>query len=320
MLRRDFTKTNKDYFNKNKVVLMAVAMFLLLGVLIASIFGFNGNFEMKGCYQFTVTVEANKSDKYSDYADEISKIVNSYGGDYDTTSIAGEGDSTQLVVRYMVDLSGENEVKINLAVAEKLDVASDKISSHSYVSPVVKGTDYVYTAAAILLIVLIASIFAFVRYNGASAMAIILGCTLGSLGFMAITAILRLSVGLSYFAILTILNMLIIYFAIELFESMHKSSWLANEDYAQAMDTAIKASKFRMLVMSVAIMLVGVLFIILAPATLKYVSLSIMFMAVVVLAVGWYVMPFVWNVFITRCKKREYKVKASNIEDKEEKE
>ena len=44
MLKRDFTKSNKDYFLKNKILLICVAAFLLIGILVASIFGMNGNF------------------------------------------------------------------------------------------------------------------------------------------------------------------------------------------------------------------------------------------------------------------------------------
>lgn len=318
MLRRDFTKSNKEYLNKNKVVIMAVAAFLLLGLIVGLIFGMNGNFEVKGYNEFSVTITENKVGNYSEYSQEISKIVNSYDAKFDTVSISGEGDNTQLVVRYLNEVSNANEIEINVAIAKKLDVDYEKISEHTYVKPILQKTDVIFTAVAILVVVLGATILAYVRYNGASAMAMIIGCLLGTFGFMSIGAILRLSIGMSYLAMLVILNLLIMYFAINIFEGMHKSSWLMSEDYAKAMDTSLKASKFRLSVMSVAVMLIGILFVVLAPVAIKYIALNIMFMAVVLLAVSWYVIPFIWSVFITRCRKREYKVKASGVETKKD--
>jgi hypothetical protein len=39
-------------------------------------------------------------------------------------------------------------------------------------------------------------------------------------------------------------------------------------------------------------------------------------MAVILLAVALYVIPFVWSVFITRCRQREYKIKPTSVETK----
>lgn len=318
MLRRDFTKSNKEYLNKNKVVIMAVAAFLLLGLIVGLIFGMNGNFEVKGYNEFSVTITENKVGNYSEYSQEISKIVNSYDAKFDTVSISGEGDNTQLVVRYLNDVSYANEIEINAKVAQTLGVETDKVSVHSFVKPILQKTDVIFTVVAILVVILGATILSYVRYNGASAMAMIIGCLLGTFGFMSIGAILRLAIGMSYLAMLVILNMLIVYFAINIFEGMHKSRWLMSDDYAKAIDTSLRASKFRLSVLSVAVMLIGTLFVIIAPVAIKYIALNVMFMAVVLLAVSWYVVPFVWSVFITRCRKREYKVKASGVETKKD--
>lgn len=319
MLKRDFTKSNKDYFNKNKITLICLAVFLLVGIIIGAIFGMNGNFEIKGYNEFSVTVNESKVNDFNKYSDEISGILNDYNAKLDTISIYGEGDDSKFVVRYLNDLNNEQVVEINQLVAQKLEVNLDAVTEHNFVKPIVKNKDYVFTAVSILLIITIASIFAYIRYNGASALAIIIGCLLGTLGFMSLGTILRLTIGMSYFAMLVILNMLIVYSAVNLFETMHKSSWLMADDYDNAITTALKASKFRMSFISIALLVVGVLFVLAASSAIKYIALNIMFMAVVFLAVSWYVMPFVWSVFITRCRKRVYKVKASVVEDKKEK-
>ena len=126
---------------------------------------------------------------------------------------------------------------------------------------------------------------------------------------------MRITVGLAYFAIVAILNMMIIYFAMDMFERMRAGSYLGTGDYASALDDAMKFSRFRMCVVSVAILLIGLLFVIFAPASIKYISLSIMFLAVVLLAAVWYIVPFVWSLLIPHCKKA-YKVKSTISEDK----
>ena len=316
MLRRDFTKSNKEYFKQNKSVLIGVLVFLLVGILVFAIFGMNGNFEFAGYNEFSVTVSEKTTKDFGTYQREIGDIVNSYGGKFDNVSIYGEGDDTKFVVRYMKDLTEAQTLEINKLVAEKVGVDLELVSAHSHVGPAVKNSDYVYTAVSILLVIVLVTIFAYARYNGASALAVLLSTLLGTIGFMSIGAILRFQIGMSYFAMLVILNMLISYVAITIFEKMHKSSWLMSENFGTAIETAVKSSRFRICVLSISLLVVGLLFVLLAPSTIKYVSINLMFMAVLLLAVGLYVIPFVWSVFITKARKRNYKIKASTVETK----
>lgn len=312
MLRRDFTKSNKEYFKSNKKVLISIAVFLLVGILIFAIFGLNGNFEIIGYNEFTVNVNEKIADDINKYHSEIGNIIDSYDARFDNVRITGEGDNTQFVVRYLRDLKEKDVLEINKLVADELGVDQASISAHVHVKPIVKNSNYLYTALAILLLTVIVTIFAYVRYNGASALAIIIANLLGTMAFLSISALLRLSVGMSYLALLVILNMLIDYCAINLFETMHKSSWLMSGDYATAIGTAIKKSKFRMIALTVGVMAVGIMMVLFAPSAIKYLSLNLLFMAVVLLAVALYVIPFVWSVFITMCRKRNYKIKVSS--------
>ena len=307
MLNRDFTKSNREYIKKNKFVLIGTVALLVIGIIIACIFGFNGNFEMKGYNEFSVNVGSVSSKTAREFKSDIKSVANSYGADVDNISILSEGDLTQFVVRYTNCVGEENQAKLNAEIATKLEINISKISSHIEVEPVVKAADYIYTAAAILILVAIATIFSSVRYNGASAIAVLSACALGTLGFMSIGAILRLSIGLSYFAMLVVLNVLIAYSAFNIFESIKESSFLENNDYSNAIQTAMKKSNFRLFLLSIAIMIIGVLFVILAPNTARFVSLNIMFMAVVLLAVCSYAIPFIWSMLITHCNKRKVK-------------
>ena len=311
MLRRDFTKTNKEYFKKNRVVLISITLFLIVGILMFALLGMNGNFEIKGYNEFSVTVSEETTSNYSSHKSEISSVINSYNGKFDTILVYGEGDSTKYVIRYLNDINEASILEINELIAEEVDVDIDAVSEHIHVEGTLENKDYVYTAASILLVVVLATIFAYARYNGASALAMMFACLLGTIGFISFGSILRLSIGMSYFAMLVILNLLIVYLAISLFESMHKSSWLVSRDFETAIQTAIKNSKFRIGLISAGLIVIGLLFVLLAPLSIKYVAVNLMFIAVTLLAVVLYLIPFVWSVFITKCRIRDYKIKTT---------
>ena len=304
---RDFTKSNKEYLFKNRIGIICVGVFLIVGILMLALFGMNGNFEINGYTEFSVKVGEDSS-TYATVVEETREIVNSYHAEFDSYSIFGEGENTEIVIRYTEKLTAENQVKLNNKLAGELNLL---ISDHSYVQPIVNDIDYVYTAAAILVLMLIAVLFAYFRYNGASAVSLAFSSVIATLGFISVGSILRLSVGMSYFAMLVILNIIVTYFAFNIFESIRNSSLLGNKDYASALKLAIKDTKLRISLVSVAIMIIGVLFVVAAPATLKYVCLNIMFMSVVALATAWYVIPFFWSIFITKPNNKTYKVKVT---------
>ncbi len=309
MLNRDFTKSNKDYFNKNKIFLIVFSAFLLIGIVILAVFGMKGNFEFTGYNEFSVRIGAEQNK--SECANEISTIVMNNGIAVDTLSVLDQGDNTRILVRYITSASAETQDKINADIIEKLEITIKDVSEHTHIAPVVKSTDYIYTATAILVMLMIATIFAYFRYNGASAICVLLSCLLGTLMFLSIGAILRLTVGLSYFALMVILNVLIVYVNCAIFEEIRGTSWLQNNNHDEAIKSGMKASRFKLSVISIALMLIGVLLVILAPTAIKYVSLNILFMAVVVLAVALYIVPFVWSVFITYTRKK-MNVKVEN--------
>jgi len=317
MLNRDFTKTNKDYFKKNKVWLISIVAVIIVGVLFAVIFGMNSNFELKGYYEFSVSI-TEKTDA-SKCSDEIKNIVNSYGANFDSVAIVGEGDTAEIIVRYMDQLSEEKQAELNAKIVAELGEDVTEVENHIFVKKIVKSTDYIFTACAILIMLALTCVFAYFRYNGASAITILLTSVVGTLLFMSVGSILRLSVGMSYFAMLVILNMLLIYKQIDLFENMRNESWLGSKEYSKALDSAMETSRSRHLFITVAVMAIGILLVLFATTPLKYVSLNVLFMAVVLLASVWYVIPFIWSSLITRCKIKEYKVKATNVEDLQDK-
>ncbi len=310
MLKRDFTKSNKEYFKKNWIVLVCVAVFLLIGILVLSFAGMKGNFEFVGYNEFSVTVSETDSDNFSSYSKEIENIVNLYGGDCDNVAISLNGDSSKLIVRYMNNLTDEQQNDINLAIIDKVDTS--EVSDHIRVDKVVSGTDYLFTAVAILLILLVSTIFAYVRYNGASALTNLIANAVSILAFMSIGAILRLEIGLSYFAMLVAVNLLTTYFAFSIFENIRLNKFLDSNNYEFAINTAMKQNRSKFAIFSVAIALIGLLFVLFGTNPIRYVSVNIMFIAVVILAVGYYVVPFVWSALITHLRKKKVVIKTDS--------
>lgn len=313
MLNRDFSKSNKDYLNKNKFMLIGVAVFLVLGLILGLIFGFNANFEIKGYNEFTIKAKESLVVEYKNI-NEITSILNDKGGNCDLVLTSKNGDNSKFVVRYLNDLSEENVVEVNKLISEKLEIETDAISEHLKAKPIAKANDYIFTAVAILVLLVAACIFAYFRYNIASAMTVVISSVFGTAAFMCLGIILRLPIGMSYFGMLVILNMLVVFANFDIFENMRKTSWLNSGDYKSAIDSALKDSKFRICAISIALMVMAVLFV-LTASTIKYVALNLLFIPVVFALVAFYAIPFVWSVFITIFKKRKYTVK--NMENNE---
>ena len=145
----------------------------MLGILLFAIFGFNGNFEIKGYNEFSVSVPVEQAKSYADYQKTIAPIVNGNGGEFETISIFAEGDNTKIVVRYLNQISNQEKSHITTQVASKLGVELTDISAHNFVQPSVKNKDYIITAGIILLLVAVSTLFAYIRYNGASALAVV---------------------------------------------------------------------------------------------------------------------------------------------------
>ena len=318
---RDFSKSNKAFFNKNKFAILLLCLVLLAGLVCGLIFGFNGNFEFKGYNEFNISVGNLESKTVAKWKDSSTSIVNKFGGDVDKVSIEGEGDSAKLVIRYNKNLKASTQTELNKEIATKLGIAEadipNYISAHIHIGPSVQGKDYVYAAVAIILLVTIATIFSIFRYDGACAISLLLSCIIGSLLYMSFSTILRLQIGLSYFAMLFVVNLLIVYCAMLIFEQIRETSWLQSKEYSTALNTALKNTRARMMFISIALLAIGLLFALIAPTSIKFVSINIMFIAVALLASVWYVLPFCWSVLITRTNIRRFKTKVKKAEQKD---
>ncbi len=311
---RDFSKSNKEYIKKNKLPIIIVCLILVLGLICGIAFGFNGNFEFKGYNEFSVLVENASKTEISKYENKIETIVNKQGGDVKTISIEGEGDNTKLVINYQTNLKTDKQNEINKEIAKILNVEEEKIpeyiSAHVHVSAIVKNSDYIYTVATILIILVVSTIFAYFRYDGASAISTFLACLIGNLAFLSFATIFRLTIGMSYFAMLVMLNLLIIYCNFQIFENIRETSWLQSKEYSAALSNALKDTRTRILFATIGLMVIGLAFVLIASTSIKFIAINILFMSVDMLFAVWYVMPFFWSMFITHINIKRFKIKS----------
>ena len=313
---RDFSQSNREYIKKNKLPIIIVCLILVLGLICGIAFGFNGNFEFKGYNEFSVLVQDVSKSQISKYENKFETIVNERGGKVEDITIEGEGSNTKLVINYKTTLKSEKQTEINQEIAKILQIEESQIpeyiSAHIYVSPVVKNLDYIYTAATILILLVVSTIFAYFRYDGACAISTILSCLLGSLVFVSFATIFRLTIGLSYFAMLVILNLLIIYCNFQIFENIRETSWLQSKEYSTALTNALKSTRTRIMFITIGLMVIGLAFVLIAPTSIKFVAINVLFMAVAILFAVWYVLPFFWSMFITHTNIRRFKTKTKS--------
>ncbi len=311
MLKRDFTKSNLKYIKSNAIAISVVSAVLVLAIIVGIFFGFNLNFEMKGYNEFSVNIVDNQTTNVKKHIAEIGNIVNSYGGKYDSTQIQGQGDNTVLVVRYSNDINDDVQIEINQKIAEKLEIDVTKISGHTEVGSRLNSRDIIFTIAAILVLITIVALFTYFRYNICESVTSIITLLFANFGYLALVVILRLSIGMSFFAILFSVNVYTGFALISIFESIRSSNWLKASNYSKAIETAMKENKSRITAINIALLIFSVLMIIVVPDALKFIAVNIMFVPVICLASTLYILPFCWNFFVTIFKTKTYRVKSN---------
>ena len=177
MLNRDFNRSASAYLNRNKFVLIVIAVMLIVGVTMIGVFGFNGNSELSGYNTFNVNIGVSyKQSKLNDYVNEIKLDVIDHDATLETVQVSGEGDQLCLVVKYLGKI--KDQTAFNEALAEDLQLNSTQITSHSKVDASIDSKDYIYTVACGLVIIALVALFAAFRYNLACTMTSIVSASL----------------------------------------------------------------------------------------------------------------------------------------------
>ena len=312
MINRDFTRSGKEYIKKNKIVLIALAAIIAVGIVMICAFGFKSGADINGYNTFSINIGTEyKSDNLGDYTQDINTNLSAYDAELQSVQLTGEGDGTTLVVKYMGKIKDVS--KLNMELAEDLKIDVSTISEHTEVSASLTNQDYIYTIACGLIIVTLAVIYIVCRYNLACGITALCASSLGFVLLMCLTSMFRLTINSSFLAINIITLLLILGESFMMFDRLEKERLELKDknDRTTQLSNTLKANAFRQKLMYGSIFMVLLVFIILLPSTLKQASLIGLFAIVVAMFITVYALPFLWSLTITQVsdKIRAKKVK-----------
>ena len=253
----------------------------------------------------------------TDYIDDINSNLADFKVELQSVQVAGDGDSTILVVKYTGKV--KDEAKLNAKLATDLEVNVSKISNHIKAGASLQTKDYIYAVAGGLIIITLAVIYIAIRYNLACTMTALISSILGVGLLMALTAIFRLTINSSFLAINILTLLLILGENFMLFDSLEKERAKLSDkkDRSTQLTNSLKASAFRQKLMYSAIFAMALIFIILMPSTIKQASLIVLFATVVVMFVTIYALPFLWCLTITQISDKIKMKKVKNEQAKQ---
>lgn len=310
MLNRNFNESKKNYISKNKWTLIALGVFVLVGILVAAIFGFNGNPDFKGCNVVNVNVGTTTSDsKLDDYNSKLDKIFASNDLNLYSVQLKGVGAETTLEIKYTGKKTQSKIDKVNADIVSELEVDASQISEHKKVSATIDSADYIWTVVAGLLILIFASVFVAIRHNLAYAM-----CTLGAgaysvLAILSAYAILRLEIGASFMFVVIASMVFAIFEALIWFENMRdvRKNKEYKDDFNKQLTLGLKSTNKQLQFTSISLFVVGLIMVIFGTKLSRNIALSFMFAIVAGLLSLMFVLPLIYNLTVDKVKFRPFK-------------
>ena len=271
--------------------IITLSLILIAGLVLGIVLKFNTNFELGKYTEFSVVIKTDDKKEINSAIDEVSNIVECNGLKYDTTITSSENGGTKLTVRYQKEADADKIVTVNNDIKEKLNLDSADIKHIHYEGNA--GKAILYTSIALAILVVVFSVFSTLRYARYTGLVALISGVLGTALYLSFTIILRLTVGFSYFALLVVLNVFIMYYEISMFEVIDRRA----NDQESLINNAVISNRKNMTTLAVIIAVISLLFVIVSPTSLKFVSLGLMFIPVVCLIIGLYVAPYFLTVF-----------------------
>lgn len=320
MLNRDFSKSKREYISKNKALLIVLALFLVVGIVVTAIFGFNANPDFTGGNVVDIQLTEEISDKELDkYENKINSILSENKLSLYSVQLKGQGDNTVLEVKYTGKITEDKINKVNASFVLELDnVVAD--FEHLEFSETVSSSDYIYTIMAGLIILVLASIFVLIRHNIAYAISMISAGLFSVLGLMCVFGILRLEIGLSFFFIAIAALVYTIYESLILFEKMRDVASIPENknDKSKHIILGMKNNAHRLQYTSLGLFFLGFVFVVFGTSLSRSIALSFMFAIILTLLSIAIVLPFIYNLTIEKVTVKTRKVKAEKNETKKE--
>ncbi len=300
MINRDFSSSGKQYIKQNKFVLIALAVVVVMAIIMICTLGFNAGADVKGYRTFSINLSSVDKVDMSNYEKDISLALSSNDASLYSVQLAGEGEQSILIVKYMGEI--KDEAKTNAEIANVLQINVEEISTHSKVSPSILAKDYIFTIACGLIIIALAVIFIAIRYNLACAITALVSSLLSVILLISLTAIFRLTVTSSFLAINIITILLVLCEGFILFDGLERTrdSLEDKNDRSTQLSKTLASEGFRQKFMYGAIFAIALILVFIAPSAIKRISLVALFAIVVAMFVTVYALPFLWSLTITQ--------------------
>jgi len=320
MLKRDFSKSKKDYILKNKFILITIVALLVASVIFSVIVGFNTTPEFDGGYMFSVNVGKEVSaSKLDDYTDKIDSILNKNNLELYSVQFKGEGELSSLQITYMGNTSISKAEKVNSAIAGYLKIDLEEITNHEFLEPTIKSSDYIYTAVACLLILIGAVIFAIFRYNIGYALSMLGAGVFSVFGIIGIYGLLQLKVTNFIFTAVLLTMSFSLVQSLLLFESMRKLSKKSEykNDLSNCLVQGVKEIAKPLEFSSIALFVVGLIFVIFGTSLTRQIAVGYLFSVVIAIASFLFILPFVYNLIMDKIRiNKSNRQETESVEDK----
>ncbi|MBQ8430785.1 MAG: hypothetical protein IJX26_02420, partial [Clostridia bacterium] len=310
MISRDFAQPKKEYLKKNKIALIIISAVVLVGLIVFGIFGLNGNPDFKGCNLVSINIGEDITNKEFDkLSDKIETILAENKLDLYSVQIKGEGINTTLDVKYLGKVSDKKFEAVKVGFVAELDVEVSAISENQWLEKTVSSSDYIYTAVAILLVVLLASLFVLFRHNLSYALSLMGASLMSAIALICVFAIFRFEVNSAFFFAVAIASVYSIFEALILFENMRNVAQNPKykDDKQNQIVLGVKRSANRMQFTTLGLFAVGLIFVIFGTSISRQVAISLMFSIIAGLSSVLFILPLIYNLTIDKVKIRKIK-------------
>ena len=217
-------KLNKKY---PLLVSLIISCAIVIGsIVVLALCGMKLSPSLGGGSQFEVAVADSAESKTC--IQSIKDVLNDNGIQYDSffvedNSVAGD-EATQFSQRKIVvnviatDVSDELELKVRNAVAEKLSVSVDNVSSIENVISSIKSKDILLFGLGIGIIAIGMFIFGLVRYDVFAGLSFLLAIIHNLILFLSIVILARIPLGLVSLAAASVLSLIMLACLVSIYE------------------------------------------------------------------------------------------------------
>ena len=267
-------------------VLVVVSLFIL------GFFGMKLGTSLGGGSQFEVVISNDANTK--EYVKDIKAAVADHGYRVDSSFVeekfkAGESqfEYTErcLVIKIAdKDICDAKETEIRNAVAEKLGIDVDNVSSIDVITSVIKGKDVLFLGIALGIIVACLFVYAWIRYNLFAGLSFILANLHNVILFLSLMILSRVQVNMISLVAIVVLTLIMSAVLIVVYEKYRELANLKTEEkmtISQRMATSEKTTLKPYAIIAGIVLVFALLMLFVPVSMVRFAALGIIFALIV---------------------------------------